>query len=61
MNFNIQCTVVAALVLALGSGQLVTARNLLQDAPIGEIQCDVAIVGGGPGECCLLVQSAGCL
>lgn len=41
----------AACLLALGCGQRAAAgRNLLQDAPTDMIMCDVAIVGGGPGE-----------
>ena len=41
----------AAFLLAIASGHLVAAgRSLLQDAPTGMIMCDVAIVGGGPGE-----------
>lgn len=51
MQFTIQCKIMATVMLALGSGHLVAAgRSLLQDAPTGVIMCDVAIVGGGPGE-----------
>ena len=59
MHFNMQCKVMATLMLALGSGQIVAAgRSLLQDAPTGVIMCDVAIVGGGPGENSSLVYHA---
>lgn len=58
MQFKMQCKVMATLMLALGSGQLVAAgRSLLQDAPTGVIMCDVAIVGGGPGEASLLYHA----
>lgn len=51
MQFTMQCKIVAAFMLALASGQFVAAgRSLLQDAPTGVIMCDVAIVGGGPGN-----------
>lgn len=59
MQFKTQCKIMATLMLALGSGQLVAAgRSLLQDAPTGVIMCDVAVVGGGPGEDHFLVYPA---
>ena len=51
MNFGMRCKTMAMFALALTSAHLVLAgRGLLQDAPTGMIMCDVAIVGGGPGE-----------
>lgn len=38
----------AAAFLVLSSST--TARVLLQDAPTDELTCDVAVIGGGPGE-----------
>lgn len=41
---------VATAVLLICGNAASAGRALLQDAPTDEIMCDVAVVGGGPGE-----------
>ena len=51
MLFRSEYIFLASLAFILTCGRSVTAgRGLLQDAPTDMIMCDVAIVGGGPGE-----------
>ena len=51
MRTNASCKFLLLFFCAVCCSQFATARRgLLQDAPTDMIMCDVAIVGGGPGD-----------
>lgn len=50
MTTFLRGAIIAAVLLIVGS-TVDAGRSLQQDAPTDQLQCDVAVVGGGPGKC----------